>query len=178
MTEDKYVYILLTDTGTFFTRLIKLYTRKPLNHVSIAFDADLTEMYSFGRKKPNNPFIGGFIKEDKHSALLRQAMCAVYRCKVSAESYEEMYQKVKHFNADQAKYKYNLIGLLGVLFNRGINRKYAFFCSQFVAMILANGGKVVVDKEPALVRPYDFVESDQLDVVYKGELGHFLSPLQ
>ncbi|MED4476449.1 hypothetical protein [Oceanobacillus caeni] len=44
MTERK-VYILLTDTGTFFTKLIKLYTKKPYNHASISFDSELSEVY-------------------------------------------------------------------------------------------------------------------------------------
>lgn len=38
--------------------------QEPLNHVSIALDRELTEVYSFGRKQPDNPFIGGFVKED------------------------------------------------------------------------------------------------------------------
>ena len=63
MTEKK-VYILLTDTGTLFTKLIKLYTKKPYNHASISFDLELLEVYSFGRKTARNPFIGGFVKED------------------------------------------------------------------------------------------------------------------
>ncbi|MEM5591749.1 hypothetical protein AAHH67_08270 [Niallia circulans] len=67
MTERK-VYIILTDTGTLFTRCIKFFTRKPHNHASISFDPQLNEVYSFGRRKPSNPFIGGFVKENvQHS---------------------------------------------------------------------------------------------------------------
>ena len=50
------VYILLTDTGSLFTRLIKRFTNSPYNHVSIAFDKSLNTLYSFGRKHPYNPF--------------------------------------------------------------------------------------------------------------------------
>jgi hypothetical protein len=60
MTEKK-VYILLTNTGSFLTKLIKLYTKKPYNHASIAFDYELSEVYSFGRKTARNPVIGGFV---------------------------------------------------------------------------------------------------------------------
>lgn len=34
--SNQKIYILLTDTGTLFTRLIKLYTKKPYNHASIS----------------------------------------------------------------------------------------------------------------------------------------------
>ena len=39
---ERKVYLLLTNTGSFLTKLIKLYTKKPYNHASIAFDYDLT----------------------------------------------------------------------------------------------------------------------------------------
>ena len=59
----KDVYIVLTDTGSVFTRMIKFFTRKPYNHVSISLDEDLETLYSFGRLKPRNPFFGGFVEE-------------------------------------------------------------------------------------------------------------------
>ena len=58
------IYIVLTDTGTLLSKAIGLYTRKDLNHASIAFDEELKEMYSFGRKQRHNPFVGGFVKEN------------------------------------------------------------------------------------------------------------------
>ena len=55
MMIEKKIYILLTDTGTLFTNLIKLYTKKPYNHASISFDSKLSEVYSFGRKTARKP---------------------------------------------------------------------------------------------------------------------------
>ena len=55
MTDERSIYILLTNTGTLFTRVIQTYTRAPYNHASISFDRELTELYSFGRKHPSNP---------------------------------------------------------------------------------------------------------------------------
>ena len=54
--EQRKIYLLLTDTGTMFTRMIKLFTQEPLNHASLAFDDNLVEVYSFGRKKYEKPF--------------------------------------------------------------------------------------------------------------------------
>lgn len=51
MSRDKEIYVLLTDTGTVLTKIIRSFTKDPLNHASIAFDQDLNEVYSFGRKK-------------------------------------------------------------------------------------------------------------------------------
>lgn len=51
MTANKDIYIVLTGTGTAFSGLIKWFTKAELNHASIAFDHELREVYSFGRKK-------------------------------------------------------------------------------------------------------------------------------
>lgn len=64
VSNEKEMYILLTDTGTLLSKLIKCFTNAPYNHVSIVFDKRLDEVYSFGRKEPRNPFIAGFIRED------------------------------------------------------------------------------------------------------------------
>lgn len=60
----KTIYVLLTDTGTLFTKIIRCFTNAPYNHVSIVLDEELNEIYSFGRKNLRNPFFGGFIRED------------------------------------------------------------------------------------------------------------------
>src|SRR5690554_5588184 len=87
---EKTFYIILTDTGTFFTRMIKLYTKKPYNHASISFDSILKDVYSFGRKTPRNPFIGGFVKEDITGGIFKQARCAIYSCTATEEQIDRM----------------------------------------------------------------------------------------
>lgn len=51
MTTNRDIYIVLTGTGTAFSGIIKWFTKAELNHASIAFDSELREVYSFGRKK-------------------------------------------------------------------------------------------------------------------------------
>ncbi|HAM79277.1 hypothetical protein [Ornithinibacillus bavariensis] len=168
------VYIVLTHTGTLFTRFIRLFTKQPLNHASIAFTKELDETFSFGRKKPTNPFIGGFVKEDLKGQLFRNADCAIYRCSISRSQYERMQRFVQAIENNQCEYKYNFIGLLGVLFNRTIDLKKSYFCSQFVAAVLSNGGITIKNKPECLVKPSDFMDSHQFQMVYEGKLTRFL----
>lgn len=49
--NSRYIYIVLLQTGTVPAKLIKFYTRNPYAHASIAFDSNLSEMYSFARRK-------------------------------------------------------------------------------------------------------------------------------
>lgn len=57
------IFIVLTETGTLFSQTIKWFTKAPLNHASLSFDGELKEVYSFGRKKVNNPFVGDSLKK-------------------------------------------------------------------------------------------------------------------
>lgn len=57
MNRDVEIYVLLTNTGTLFSKTIRWYTKNMLNHASIAFDRDLNEVYSFGRKIRTTHFL-------------------------------------------------------------------------------------------------------------------------
>ena len=167
---EKKVYILLTDTGTLFTKLIKLYTKKPYNHASISFDFELSEVYSFGRKTARNPFIGGFVEEDVNKGLFKEANCAVYALTVNEVQLQKMNHFIKEIEAQKGEYRYNLLGLLGFLLNKPIQRKKAFFCSQFVATVLKECNIIDFGKSPSLVAPNDLQKVSKCQLVYEGEL--------
>src|SRR6185437_3323434 len=114
------IYIVLTDTGTLLSKAIGLYTKNDLNHTSIAFDEQLNEMYSFGRKHRNNPFVGGFVRENAKEGIFRDANCAIFTCKVRESEYDKMRNKIRLIEQDKELYKYNFIGLFGVAVNKGI----------------------------------------------------------
>ena len=167
---EKKVYVLLTDTGTLFTKFIKLYTKKPYNHASISFDSELSEVYSFGRKTARNPFIGGFVKEDVNKGLFKEADCAIYTLTVNEVQWQRMNDYIKAIEAQKVEYRYNLLGLLGFPFNKPIKRKKAFFCSQFVATVLKECNIIDFGKSPSLVAPNDFQKVSKFEFVYEGEL--------
>ena len=172
--RGKSVYILLTDTGTLFTRAIKLYTRNPYNHASIAFDENLTEVYSFGRKNPRNPFIGGFVEEDIKEGLYKQATGVIYRLNVSEHAYDKMREYIQAIDDQREDYRYNLLGLIAIIFNIPLNRENAFFCSQFVAAVLQQSESVDLNKPLAFIKPHDLQGLTDLQLVYEGSLHHYM----
>lgn len=170
------IYILLTNTGTVFTRLIGLCSQRPYNHCSIAFDINLNELYSFGRRKPRNPFIGGFVREYIRSGLyaLRQGtLCSLYEFEVTAEQYELIQRNVREFEGEKDKYSYSLIGVMGVALKTPVNRKYSYFCSQFIATVLERSGVCLFDKPAGLVAPEDFRQHPKARMVYEGVLAEY-----
>lgn len=169
----KKVYIVLTDTGTMFTRLIKLYTKKPYNHASISFDEELTEVYSFGRKLPRNPFIGGFVRENVKCGLFKNANCKIYSCEITEEQYFKMRNFIQDIEKKQHHYRYNLLGLIGFAFNKPINREHAYFCSEFVATVLQEGEVLESQRSPSLVAPHDLQNVSFFKLTYQGRLTDF-----
>lgn len=173
MNAKRELYVVLTDTGTWFTRLIKQFTGVPLNHASLSFDAHLEEVYSFGRKNVSNPFVGGFVREDMQSPFFLHADCAVYRCMLDEFEYRHIANRIEEMKRSPERYKYHLLGLFGVLLNTRVEADDAYFCSQFVASVFEQGGHPLVDKPACLVTPGDLAQSPRLQLLYSGKLGHY-----
>ncbi|MTD29802.1 hypothetical protein [Planomicrobium sp. YIM 101495] len=167
------VYLVFTDTKTVLSRLIKSYTGQQFSHVSIAFDRELQEMYSFGRKDVRNAFIGGFVKEDASSPFFQRANCAVYRLPVSRNAFARMRETIHNMEAREEHLKYNISGLFGILLNRSFEREDAYFCSHFVGEILQDGGFYISNKPIHLTMPRDLFVLPQLEFAYSGRLSNY-----
>lgn len=175
--RKKKIYLLLTDTNTVLTKIIKLYTKMPYNHASISLNSELSEVYSFGRINVNNPFIGGFIKEDLQSILFQDAHCAIYSLTLTNEQYQKLYHFIKKLEAQKQIYRYNFLGLFGFLLNVPIDRKYAFFCSQFVAYLLKETEIINDEITPSLIKPGDLPHLADFQLVYEGRLAEYQNQL-
>ena len=51
-TTNKQLYIVISQTGTLLSRILKHITGAEYNHASISMSRDLEKMYSFGRRHP------------------------------------------------------------------------------------------------------------------------------
>ncbi|WP_379128390.1 hypothetical protein [Paenibacillus sp. sgz500958] len=176
MADDPSVFILLTNTGTLFTKLIQGYTKAPYNHASISFNRELSELYSFGRKHPSNPLNGGFVKEDIKTGTFSKypnTTCVIYELQVSEREVEKMKRVLQLFIRKNSKYLYNILGVIGVALHEPVEFSNSYFCSQFVAEILERSGIKLWNKLPALVTPDDFRRSDRLQLVYEGVLSKY-----
>ncbi|WP_017471105.1 hypothetical protein [Amphibacillus jilinensis] len=171
--KTKTVYLLFLSTGTLLAKTIDLYTKQSLNHVSIALDQELNLVYSFGRKRPHNPFIGGFIRENLSLPFFNRSMCAIYQLKVTEEEYTQLVEQIMIMESHKHLYRYNFLGLFGVMLNKEFHRENAFFCSQFVASMLQECGIYHSAKPPGLIRPQDLRAWRELTPFYYGKLKDY-----
>lgn len=173
--ESLKIYLLFTDTGSLLSKLIKLYTKKPYNHVSLAFDPELMTVYSFGRKKATNPFHGGFVKEDVRSGLFKDADCAIYSLTITAEQQVKIRSIIDEMEKHKDIYRYHFLGLFGFLLSKPISKQHAFFCSEFVATLLMECGVIYEHKPASLMSPSDLQQIPCLQLQYEGKLKDYLS---
>lgn len=172
----KKLYIVLTHTGTALSTIIKCYTKDEFSHVSIALDADLEEMYSFGRLNPYNPFWGSFVHEYINKGTFKRfknTRAEVYSIFVTDEQYEKARKTIAYFNNNKQKYKFNLLGLACVSINKKVIRKNTFYCAEFVEHILRVAGVSEVNELPKIIRPENFKQLQGIRLEYEGLLRKY-----
>lgn len=165
----KEIYLALTHTGTTLSNIVKFYTRKQYTHVSIGLDANLKELYSFGRLNPYNPFKGGFVHEEIGKgtfARFSNTMGAVYSLKITEEQYNSIVRTIEQVKENKEKYKFNIIGLFFVSINKKYQKEDTFYCAEFVKYILETSfNKKLL---PEIIKPMDFLQLDNVELVYEG----------
>lgn len=172
--KQRYIYLVFSMTGTWLSQLIYVCSNIEHPHSSISFDDSFTEMYSFGRVNPRNPFSGGFVVENLHEGVYKNSpncKCLIYKIKVSEAEYCLLQEQVKEFLMKKEEYRYNFIGLLGVMLNKPLKRKNHYFCSQFISEILIKSGVFHSYKAPELISTAELLSIKNKEIVYEGSIA-------
>lgn len=170
----KKVYIILTHTGTILSRIIKSYTGNEFSHASISLDIGLKRMYSFGRINPYNPFWGGFIHEKTDKGTFKRfknTITTIYSLEIDDMQYDLIEKMIKHIEQSPNKYKFNVVGLFAVGFNKRIHKEDYFYCAEFVKYMLEIAG--VKTGLPEIVKPEDFKYLPKTEKIYHGLLKEY-----
>ena len=172
----KKIYIILTHTGTTLSKIIKKYTKDEFSHVSISLDVKLENMYSFGRLKPYNPFIGGFVHEYINKGTYKRfynTKAKMYSLEVDELQYDKLKRIINDIEIENEKerYKFNILGLLAVGFNKKISIKRSFYCAEFVKYVMEKSGINI--NLPDIIKPEDFKKIDGLKLIYDGLLRKY-----
>lgn len=168
----KNVYIILTQSGTIISRIIKFFTHDKVNHASICLDEKFEKFYSFGRLKINNPLNGGFVTENAFTHVFgkfKYIPCIILKKEVSDEQYEAINNIIEEFINNKEKYKYDFLNLFFAKTSIRFTSKNRFFCSGFVAYVLETAG-ITIPNEVKKIRPYEFTKLKDSEIIYEGEL--------
>lgn len=171
------IYVIVAQTGTNIAKAIKLFTKKPYNHVSISGDINLSKMYSFCRTYKYIPLPATFNEEvigKGTLGLFSNIPCEIYEIPVTFKQKKEFEKIISQFSAFRHNYSYNILGLPAIYMQISWNRKSHFLCSQFVAHIFKEIG-ISLKKAPCLYTPDDFRYFPNAHLIYRGELNHWNS---
>ncbi len=172
------VYIVLSQTGTALSRVLKLITRAPYNHSSIAFSDDLRTMYSFGRARPYNPFVGKFVEESPDKGTFKRfknTEILVLEFEVTSDACAEVGALIRQMMRERARYHYNYMGLFLAALRIHHEKADSYYCSEFVKAMAQKLGLDGVEKIPPIVKPIHFLGLEH-KVVYRGKLQDYVPP--
>lgn len=168
--KEKYpIFITLMHSGTPLSNLIKKVTKDEFSHACISFNSKLDPMYSFGSKKLEG-FDLGLVRHNSNADFYKKykAHYKVYTMFVDSNSYTKIMRRLKWFENNSEKLKYDLFGLIRIFFNYDTEKnKYKYFCSRFVAELIGNAKPL--DKLPSLYKPEEFKDLYYVSLVNGGE---------
>lgn len=177
----KKINLCLTFSGTTYAKLIRWFTKDKYSHVSLALDGDKTRWYSMGRKGKNRFWIVRFQVEDvrlRFTEWFPNTELMILEREVSDETYSKIEKIIEEYKKEEEKYKYNYLGILGIVFNRGIEHDNRYFCSQLIADILNEVEILNLVKPAVLTKPMDFIEDGEFIKIYEGDVHGYLSNVQ
>ena len=96
----KKIYILLSRSGSFPSRLIHALTGKKYTHASISLEPNDDKFYSYGRRRSNNFLVGGLIRESLSDGIFKRfskGTAALFSLEVSAESYDKIKELIDYY---------------------------------------------------------------------------------
>ena len=173
-TTMKTLYIFLTRSGTLLSNLVYSLTGAQYTHISLAFDEDLSTLYSSTRKNGYTMFPAGPSREylNRGVFLMRENIpCALYALEVTDEAYTRAKRRTQHMMHHGELYRFDSLGLLLCWMHIRWQRRRHYFCSQFVSEVLQKSGSLDLPKHSTLMRPNDYAALPQLKCLYQGKLA-------
>ena len=175
MDKDKEkIYILLLHSKTMPSKIVKMFTKFKYSHVALSLDKNCETIYSFGRKKLNNPFNGGFVVENKDGKFFSKfnnTICKIYEVDVTKKQKDSIIKRLNYMTKNEKIYKYDFLGLALRIFKININFKNRYVCSSFVSEILEEND--ICHFENNFIKPKDF-ECLNFKTIYEGLYKNYL----
>lgn len=175
----KRLYIVISQSGTMPSKMLRIITRAKYNHVSISLADDLETMYSFGRRRTYNPFWGGFVMESPNAGTFKRfpdTKIILMSIPITEEQGMGIKARLEKMYEHRLDYHYNYIGLFlaGIHIYKKFKRRY--YCSEFVREMLVEFKIDGAKDLPRIIHPMKFEEMPAATEIYRGLLREFSAP--
>lgn len=172
---ERCVYIVFSATPYKIGKLIRRFTGERYNHVSLALDRELEQMYSYARRHYRTPFYGGFVRESKARYYPGGIPSQIKICRLPVSEGEFMHlaRQLEEMYARREELLYNHLSVVTTPLRRLVHLKDAAICTEFVAGQLHAFGMPVDPGKYYSVGALEALLEDR--TVYEGDA---LPPLQ
>ena len=170
------IYLLLSQSGTLPSRILKCCTGAEYNHISLGFSKDLLKMYSFGRRYLYLPIPGGMVSEGRDRGIYGRfpdAKIVLLELETSQEKKELLAKRLEAMYKNKKKYHYNLLGVGLAAFRIPYQRKGYYYCSEFVRDLLVECGILKGEDFQRIVQPVHFLKLQEIKAIFCGKLSEY-----
>ncbi len=170
------MYLVLSQTGSLLSKILKKITKAKYNHSSISLSGDMTNMYSFGRLKLYNAFRGGYVRESINEGMFKRFKdtdAAVFVITISEDTYDGIRERLEEMYRHKDKYRYNTMGLFTAFFGRHLKRKNKYYCSDFVFEVLTDFDIIPPSSFGEIVKPIDFYTHFRDSLIFEGKFCNY-----
>lgn len=136
------VYIVFSATPYKMGRFIRTVLHNRYNHVSLAFDEDLSTMYSYARFHVNVPLYGGFVSESPCRHFCGETVSYIKICRIELEdeNYRHLRRFVESMEDGGGKYIYNTYSAMLAPLHIRLLIRDSYTCAEFVGDALSIAG--------------------------------------
>ncbi|MDO4294388.1 MAG: hypothetical protein Q4C65_14340 [Eubacteriales bacterium] len=175
------IYVAFVDTPGLFALLIRRVIRQRYIHVALAFDRELKEAYSVGRRNPAVPLLAGFEREDREKILHKYPHARYQICRISCTEQQkrELEEQARSTYKKRFSCHYVILGLPFVVLQRPFYQKNHYTCSSWLAKVTQEAGLQDWGKHFSMVTPRDVYEAMGKDsgrgqLIFEGELAEWM----
>lgn len=175
--KTRYIYLVFSKTPSRVGKMIRLFSGARFNHVSVAFDKDLSKLYSFGRRKNNIPLNAGLVKEYPERFSLKKVdfvEVKILEIPVTKKQYNLGKLRIKQIMQDK-KYLYNLYSVIFYPLFKGFYTYKAYTCVEFVLhMLKYMEVDICTDKPTYKYLPDELLPIANFPVIFEGNLLEYV----
>lgn len=142
----KKISVLFTRQHDWFSNLLAKLRGHKYSHVSLSLEEDKSEFYSFNIKGFARETYEKFRRHNVNSSML-------YEFEVNDSAYDAMQNRVEEFKTRCREMKYSFLGVALCFFHIPLHLSKHYFCSEFVAEMLASSQAAYLREKPAMYLP-------------------------
>lgn len=170
MSQNDYLYIMVSGTGTAIAKTIRLISRYSYNHVSLSLDPSFQNWVSFARVRKGTPLVGSFVSENLNrlSSTGKHLPVMIFRVPIDNEKKQKLEKVFALADKQTDVLLYNSFDCLMA----GIGRQYpmagSYTCLSFGNAITGNNFLTIEDFSNHLM-DHLYYQGDLWDLVTRPE---------